>query len=45
MDPAEIKELWYAKLKISSDFTEPAEIYTRLADLEADVVEMKMKLK
>jgi len=45
IDPADIKEAWYAKLKISSDFTEPAEIYHRLADLETDVLEMKSKLK
>lgn len=41
VDPADIKEIWYGRLKISSDFTEPAEVYHRLADLEMDVMEMK----
>lgn len=41
VDPSDIKEVWYGRLKISSDFTEPAEVYHRLADLEMDVMEMK----
>ena len=41
IDPADIKEVWYGRLKISSDFSEPAEVYHRLADLEMDVMEMK----
>ena len=45
IDPADIKEIWYGRLKISSDFTEPAEVYHRLADLEMDVMEMKRMLK
>lgn len=31
--------------EISSDFTEPAEVYHRLADLEVDMMEMKSMLK
>ncbi len=45
IDPADIKEVWYGRLKISSDFSEPAEVYHRLADLEMDMMEMKRNLK
>ena len=45
IDPEDIKEIWYGRLKISSDFTEPAEVYHRLADLEVDVMEMKNLMK
>lgn len=41
VDPEDIREIWYGRLKISSDFSEPAEVYHRLADLEMDVMEMK----
>ena len=45
VDPTDIKEVWYGRMKISSDFTEPAEVYHRIADLEMDVMEMKRALK
>lgn len=45
IDPEDIKEVWYGRMKISSDFSEPAEVYHRLADLEMDVMEMKRSLK
>jgi transcriptional regulator with XRE-family HTH domain len=45
IDPDDIKEVWYGRLKISSDFSEPAEVYHRLADLEMDVMEMKRAIK
>ena len=41
VDPADIKELWFAKLKISQDFSEPMALYHRLADIENDMMEMK----
>jgi transcriptional regulator with XRE-family HTH domain len=41
IDPADVKEIWYGRMKISSDFSEPAEVYHRLADLETDVMELK----
>ncbi len=41
VDPSDIMEVWYGRLKISADFSEPAEVYHRLADLEMDVMEMK----
>jgi transcriptional regulator with XRE-family HTH domain len=45
IDPEDVKEVWYGRMKISSDFSEPAEVYHRLADLETDVMEMKNMLK
>ena len=45
IDPADVKEVWYGRMKISSDFSEPAEVYHRLADLEMDVMEMKNAIK
>ena len=45
IDPSDIKEAWYGKLKLSTDFTEPAEVYHRIADLETDVMEMKKFLR
>jgi len=45
IDPEDIKEVWYGRMKISSDFSEPAEVYHRLADLEMDVMEMKGMIK
>ena len=44
IDPEDVKEVWYGRMKISSDFSEPAEVYHRLADLEMDVMEMKRKM-
>ncbi len=41
IDPEDVKEVWYGRMKISSDFSEPSEVYHRLADLEMDVMEMK----
>jgi len=45
IDPEDVKEVWYGRMKISSDFSEPAEVYHRLADLEMDVMEMKREIK
>jgi transcriptional regulator with XRE-family HTH domain len=45
IDPEDVKEVWYGRMKISSDFSEPAEVYHRLADLEMDVLEMKRMIK
>lgn len=45
IDPEDVKEVWYGRLKISGDFSEPAEVYHRLADLEVDVMEMKRMMK
>ena len=45
IDPADVREVWYGRMKISSDFSEPAEVYHRLADLEMDMMEMKRERK
>jgi len=45
IDPEEVNEIWYGRLKISGDFSEPAEVYHRLADLELDIMEMKKFIK
>ncbi len=45
IDPEDINEVWYGRMKISSDFTEPAEVYHRIADLETDVMEMKRMIQ
>jgi len=45
IDPADVREIWYGRMKISSDFSEPAEVYHRLADLEADMLELKLMMK
>lgn len=44
IDPAEVKEVWYSRMKISSDFSEPAEVYERLANMEMDIEVMKKRL-
>lgn len=44
IDPADVNEVWSCKLKISSDFSEPTEVFHRLSDLENDMMEMKKKL-
>jgi phage repressor protein C with HTH and peptisase S24 domain len=41
LDIAEVKELWYCRLNLSSDFSEPAEVYHRIADLEAEATSMR----
>jgi len=45
IDPEDVNEVWYGRMKISSDFSEPAEVYHRLADLETDLMEIKQMLK
>jgi transcriptional regulator with XRE-family HTH domain len=44
IDPEDVKEIWYCRLKLSGDFSEPAEIYHRVNDLEADMVEVRQIL-
>lgn len=41
LDPSEVVELWYARIKFSPDFSEPSEIYRRIDDLEIAVMELK----
>jgi len=44
VDPADIVEIWYVRLKVSGDLSEPSEVYTRLADLELNQYEIMKKL-
>lgn len=41
LSPEIVNEVWYPVIKLTADFTEPAEIYHRMADLEADVTELR----
>ena len=34
IDPADVLEIWYVRMKISADLSEPSEVYTRLSNLE-----------
>ena len=44
IDPEDVLEIWYGRMKLSSDFSEPAEVYHRLSDLEMDMMELKRKM-
>ena len=44
VNPEDITEIWYVHMKVSSDLSEPSEIYTRLADLEINQLEILKKL-
>lgn len=40
LDPADVREVWYVRMKISGDLSEPSELYNRVADLEIAVHEL-----
>jgi transcriptional regulator with XRE-family HTH domain/signal peptidase I len=42
--PEDVVEIWYGRLKLSSDFSEPSELQYRLADMEVDILNMKKKI-
>ncbi len=44
ISPEEVIEVWYGRMRLSSDFSEPAEVYHRIADLELDIMEMKKQI-
>jgi len=44
IDPEDIREIWYVRLRITGDLREPSELYTRVSDLEINVHEMMKKL-
>ncbi|PQJ09535.1 hypothetical protein CJD36_020060 [Flavipsychrobacter stenotrophus] len=44
IDPEDIQELWYVNMKVSSDLSEPAEIYERVSELELNQQLMMKKL-
>lgn len=43
--PEEIKEVWEVKLYLSFNIPDPATIYDRMNDLEADIFELREQLK
>ncbi|WP_312078422.1 S24 family peptidase [Chryseobacterium sp.] len=44
IDPTTIKEVWEIKLHLNFQLPDPADIYDRMNDLEAEMEEMKRKL-
>ena len=44
IDPADVLEIWYVRMKISADLSEPAEVYTRLSNLELNQHEIMRSL-
>lgn len=45
LDASEVKEIWYVRMKVSSDLSEPSEIYNRVADLEIKQTEIMKVLR
>lgn len=44
LDPADIAEIWYARVRFGSDFSEPSEIFRRIDDLEIEMMELKKRI-
>jgi transcriptional regulator with XRE-family HTH domain len=44
IDPADVLEIWYVRLKISADLSEPSEVYNRLSNLEINQHEIMRSL-
>lgn len=44
LDPSDIAEIWYARVRFGSDFSEPSEIFRRIDDLEIEMIELKKRL-
>lgn len=44
IDPADIKEIWYVRMRITSDLREPSEVYTRITELELKMQAVALKL-
>lgn len=45
LEPEEIKEIWYARMRFTPDFSEPGEVYNRLNDLEIALMDVQKHLK
>ncbi|MGV4530471.1 LexA family transcriptional regulator [Ornithobacterium rhinotracheale] len=43
--PEDIKEIWECKMHLSFEFLDPATVYNKLSDLEADVMHLAEELK
>jgi phage repressor protein C with HTH and peptisase S24 domain len=41
----DINEIWYSRMKLSTDFSEPAEVYHRLNDFEAEMTVLRSDFK
>ena len=41
LDVSEIKEMWYCRLKLSADFSEPAEVFHRLNNIEGEMTDLR----
>jgi transcriptional regulator with XRE-family HTH domain len=41
---SEISEIWYARLRFTTDFSDPSDFYTRLNDIEIDLLNVKKQL-
>lgn len=44
IDPEDVLEMWYVRLKVSGDLSEPSELYNRVSDLEINMLEVLKKL-
>ena len=45
VDASDILEIWYVRMKVSGDLSEPAELYNRVADLEINLLQITNLLK
>ena len=43
--PEDVLEIWYGRMKLSADFAEPAEVFHRLNDLEAEMTDLRAESK
>lgn len=44
MDPSDVAEIWYARMRFGTDFSEPSEVFTKINDLEIQMMEVKKRL-
>lgn len=44
VDPEDILEIWYVRMRLTSDLREPSEVYTRLTELELAMQKVTEKL-
>ena len=45
VDASDVLEIWYVRMKVSGDLSEPSEIYSRVADLEINLHAINKVLK
>ncbi len=44
IEPSDVLEIWYVRMKVSGDLSEPSEIYNRVSDLEINQLEIMKRL-